>query len=759
MTTRSTGELATEIAALRARIAELERGQAEAVRAAEALARREVEAHQGAQRRLAELTTVQRVARAINSTLRLEEVFQAVVHQISEAFGYQMVSIHLATEDGLALQACVGYEKVIPFIPFNQGMTGRVARTGRAEFVRDASQDQDFLFARPDVRQGIIVPLRGHDGEVLGTLGIESTGEPVLTEVDLALLELLADQVSVAVANARLYTQATRRQEEAEELARVARTLTESLDSNEVGERIVQSVVRLFDSNTAVLRLLQADGSMVAIALAGPVREHYELGHVLPPGVGLPGRVVAEGRPLWSADVLGDPNLVLDVDLRRRISALGNRAALCVPLRAKSRIIGVLTIGHPDVRRFSPSEAALLQVFADQAAVALENSRLYGELQVALREVEASQQRVIQGERLRALGELAGGVAHDFNNVLAAIVGRAQLLLSQTEDPAQRRQLLIIEQAAMDGARTVRRIQEFTRMRRARPFQPVNLIQLVEEVLEVTRSRWRDEAHAHGLVYDVRVETDGAPLAAGDASELREALTNLVLNALDAMPQGGHLTVTVGVEPDQVVCVVRDTGVGMTDEVRQRVFDPFFTTKVEKGTGLGLSLVYGIVTRHGGAIEVWSRPGEGSAFTIRLPTAVELPPDRPSTPPPAAAPARILVVDDEPRVRDTLVEMLEKEGHSVVACPDGPSALARLATEPFDLVFSDLGMPVVSGWDVARRVKADHPATSVVLVTGWGDQIDPLEVGKRGVDFLVSKPFQRADVSAVVARALAGRDR
>jgi GAF domain-containing protein/ActR/RegA family two-component response regulator len=711
--------------------------------------------YEEAQRRLAELATVQRVARAINSTLRLEEVFQAVVHQISTAFGYRMVSIHLVTGDGLALQACVGYQQVIPLIPFDKGMTGRVARTGRAEFVRDATQDQDFLFAVPDVRQGIIVPLKGSDGRVLGTVGIESTGEPALSEADLTLLTLLADQISVAVANARFYAQATRRQAEAEELARTARTLAESLDTAEVGERILQSVVRLFNVHTATLRLLQPDGSLIAVGLGGPARQHYPTGHVLPARMGLPGRAVAEGRPVWVRDVRNEPDLTLTDDLRGRILATGNRASLAVPLSAKGKIVGTLTIGYAVVRDFSEGEVALLQALADQAAIALENSRLYGELQAALREVEASQQRVIQGERLRALGELAGGVAHDFNNTLAAIMGRAQLLLDRMEDPAIRRQLQVIEQAAMDGARTVRRIQEFTRMRRARPFQAVDLNQVVEEVVEVTRSRWRDEAQAQGLTFDVRVEASPVPPVAGDPSELREALTNLVLNALDAMPRGGRVGIRTAVDGSHVVCVVSDTGVGMSDEVRRRVFDPFFTTKAEKGTGLGLSLVYGIITRHGGEIDVRSQPGQGSAFTIRLPVGREIPEVQVSAAPARARPARILVIDDEEWVRETLVELLKRDGHTVVACADGLAGITRFQEEAFEVVFTDLGMPKLSGWEVARLVKLRRPATPVVLVTGWGDQIDPLEAQAQGVEFLIPKPFQSEEVSAVVARALA----
>jgi nitrogen-specific signal transduction histidine kinase/ActR/RegA family two-component response regulator len=401
---------------------------------------------------------------------------------------------------------------------------------------------------------------------------------------------------------------------------------------------------------------------------------------------------------------------------------------------------------------------ALLQTFADQAAVALENSRLYGDLRTALQAVEESQQRIVQGERLRALGEMAGGVAHDFNNVLAIIVGRAEVLLSETEDPELQRQLNVIIKVALDAAQTVKRIQEFTRVRRARPFQQVNVTQLVEEIVEVTRSRWKDEAQSKGIRYEVIIDAAPTPAVAGDPSEIREALTNIIFNALDAMPEGGRLTLTSGVDGDRAFCAITDTGVGMSDEIRQRIFDPFFTTKGERGTGLGLSVVYGIISRHNGSIDVQSRPGHGTTFTLTFP--VGEPPDR-ETPgwtglPRLKATGRVLVIDDEKDVGDVLRDLLTRDGHGVVVCAAADAGLATFQAEPFDLVITDLGMSGVSGWEVARQVKLGRPGTRVAMVTGWGDRIDPAEAEARGVDFVVSKPFKRDQIREVVAAALGG---
>jgi signal transduction histidine kinase len=449
------------------------------------------------------------------------------------------------------------------------------------------------------------------------------------------------------------------------------------------------------------------------------------------------------------------------------------KSMLVVPMKTpKGEVLGVLQLMNrrpergrrfaslDDISRaavpFSARSQDLAIALAAQGAVALENSRLYAELRAALATVEESQQRIIQSERLRALGEMAGGVAHDFNNVLAVVVGRAQLLQRQVAAPDLVRQLKIIEHVAQDGAQTVRRIQEFARMRRTRPWQHVDVNDVVREVVEATRPRWSDQAQVRGVKYEMKLDlAPGAPVT-GDPAELRETFLNLLFNALDAMPQGGSLTFSTRIEGDRVVCVVADTGVGMIEVVRQRCFEPFFTTKAEHGTGLGLSIAYGIVTRHGGEIEVWSRPGEGSRFTVRLPIGADAPPPPPEPPVPRAGrSARILVVEDETAVREVLVDVLGGQGHEVVACEDGMSALAHTGGRPFDLALVDLSMPGLSGWEVAKGLRAAQPGVPIALVTGWGDQIDFSEARARGIDYLMAKPFNVDDMTRLVAGVLA----
>jgi signal transduction histidine kinase/AmiR/NasT family two-component response regulator len=441
------------------------------------------------------------------------------------------------------------------------------------------------------------------------------------------------------------------------------------------------------------------------------------------------------------------PSVADTADLRETWSEVEWR----VPLTARGRDLGNMVARCHLPPGAAADEEQLLKLVARQVATAIENSRLYEHVTRTLHALEESQQRIVQGERLRALGEMAGGVAHDFNNVLAIIIGRAEVIAVDVDDPEIRRQIDVIIQAALDATQTVKRIQEFTRVRRSRDFRTVDVRQLIDEVLEMTRSRWKDEAEARGIRYEIRVKGDGVPPVEGEPSEIREALTNILFNALDAMPEGGSVTFTTGAKDGRVLCAITDTGIGMPEDVRQRVFDPFFTTKGERGTGLGLSVVYGIIARHGGEVDVESRLGHGTTFTMRLPTSARLVQGAAGAPAlPVARSARVLVVDDEPEILTALGDLLRHDGHVPTLCGDPEEAVALVERTPFDLVITDLGMPGLSGWDVARLVKLRAPATAVAMITGWSDRIDAEYARTNGVEHVIAKPFRRDDLRRVM---------
>jgi PAS domain S-box-containing protein len=714
------------------------------------------------QARLRESETLLELGQSVIPALDLAERMRLLARGASRAFGADTVGAYLADADGPRLFPVAGYHVPVSLrddlVRYVMPITGQpILEDGWAWRVPVSSLDMatdprvsSELRRRFPARSVVFAPITVEDRPIGALFLVWWQHQRVLSADELRLLGAICRHAALFMENARLYTEATGRAQEAQELARQARTLTENLDAAEVGRRTAESAQQMLGGIAATLRLVQPDRTLTLMASSG------DLDWILPRPLRLDGndliaRAVLGRAPVWSADVLQE------VTARRLHATAGSFSVLAVPLQAKGEVIGVLTIKDRAGRVFNEREVALLTAFADQAAIALENSRLYGDLRDALRRAEESHQRVVHGERLRALGELAGGVAHDFNNVLAIIVGRVEALLADSDNPDVQRHLDVILKVASDAGLTVQRIQGFARKRLARPGQSVDLNEVIDEVVEVTRSRWKDAAQARGVRYEMVVEHGEIPTIAGEAAELREALTNIVFNALDAMPSGGTVSLTTRRSGDSVFCAVRDTGIGMPDAARRRVFDPFFTTKGERGTGLGLSVVYGIVTRHGGSIEVESRLGRGTTFTIRLPIRVPVS-ETELAPPPGtmSRKGRVLVVEDEDEVREILANVLRSDGHAVVACEDGDRALAALESEDFDLVITDLGMPGLSGWDVARAVKELRPGTPVAMVTGWSEQIDPATSVTEGVDYLIAKPFRRQEIRVMVAAALGG---
>ena len=309
--------------------------------------------------------------------------------------------------------------------------------------------------------------------------------------------------------------------------------------------------------------------------------------------------------------------------------------------------------------------------------------------------------------------------------------------------------------AARDGAQAVRRVQEFTRIRHDEPLTALDINAVLGDVIELTRMAWEVDSKQRGVTIQVHRSLAARQSIAGNASELREVLTNLILNAADAMPSGGDLFVNSEDEDGGVVIRVRDTGVGMDAGTRGRIFDPFFTTKTGKGTGLGLSVAYGIVTRHRGAITVESEPHAGAEFVLRFPSC-----EAPRLEPPAAPSAgpvasyRVLVVDDEEPVAGVLAETLRDLGQEVTSAIGGREGIEMFERVQPHVIFSDLGMPDVNGWDLALAVKERRPETRMVLVTGWSSQIEPGAARSRGVDFILPKPFSLDDVERVLREAV-----
>lgn len=400
------------------------------------------------------------------------------------------------------------------------------------------------------------------------------------------------------------------------------------------------------------------------------------------------------------------------------------------------------------------------------AAQAAQAENHVKELSHYITEQERIREQFSQMEKLSALGELASGVAHDFNNTLSGILGRAQLL-QRTDDPEKlKRGLDIIIKTAEDGAKTVKRIQDFARQRRDHDFELVSIDQILLDASEITRPRWKNCAEASNIHITLNLQIGSNGMVMGDDSELREVLVNMVFNAIDAMPEGGTLSLTTRNVDDSVLIRVVDTGVGMYPEVRSRIFDPFFTTKGKAGLGLGLAVSFGIIRRHGGNIEVDSHYGKGTEFRITLPLAkvaeksvktVETSVvESPQTAPPVVPSderlrTRLLVVDDESFVRELLGDILEGEQCDVYLAESGSEALSVFREREFDGIFTDVGMPGMSGWELAREIRQINKAIPIAVITGWGEAVGSNEVKAAGVDWVVAKPFTADRITELVS--------
>lgn len=463
-----------------------------------------------------------------------------------------------------------------------------------------------------------------------------------------------------------------------------------------------------------------------------------------------------------------------DLPLMKKFSQAGIFSTLATPLVIEGKTFGVLVLQRRPSEGFSAPELEFIQGLSAHVAQAVQQAQLYQDLQAAYNELRQTQQAVMQQERLKALGQMASGVAHDINNALSPIVGFVELitLTEPNLSPVTQKHLNYIKTAGEDVAHIVERLREFYRPRTAREtLAMLNINRVVKQAADLTRPRWRDMPQSLGLMIQLRLDcSPDVPEFAGIEAEIRESLTNLILNAVDAMPAGGTITIRtraieLGMQKRErvsthVVLEVTDTGVGMDEETRRRCLEPFFSTKGRRGTGLGLAMVYGVMERHEGKIEIDSEPGMGTTVRLVFPLA-QL---KPSQPAPAAedmppGPFHILCVDDEPLLRELVQEMLERDGHSVETADGGPAGVeafraARRDDKPFDVVVTDLGMPYMDGREVAATIKRESPGTPVVMLTGWGAFMKDDADAVAQADGILSKPPRIREIRAMLRKVV-----
>ncbi|HEX3624193.1 MAG TPA: ATP-binding protein [Verrucomicrobiae bacterium] len=516
----------------------------------------------------------------------------------------------------------------------------------------------------------------------------------------------------------------------------------------------------LFDAETEMLKVLTRAPQSKSIAAALKVPDSFPVDDTA-------FRPCLNGEMVYLAD-LGK----VDYPMAKKTSEAGFSSSIGVPLVIEGKTFGLFVFMRKERDGFSRAERDFIRGLSAHVAMAIHQAQLYQNLQKAYNDLSRSQQSLMQQERLKALGQMASGVAHDINNALSPVIGFADLI-GMTEpalSDASKKHLLYIKTAGEDVAHIVKRLRDFYRPRSERePLQAINLGILVKQVIDMTQPRWRDIPQANGTNIEVRQELgEVAPEFAGIESEVREALTNLILNAVDALPRGGTITVRTsamerpvknGDVSMQAVLEVSDTGVGMDEQTQKRCLEPFFSTKGKRGTGLGLAMVYGVAERHQGKIEIESALGKGTTMRLVFPvrnlaifqTTESADNDQP--PPPM----RILCIDDEPALRILIHEMLLRDGHNIEMADGGQAGIdafraALKRKTPFDVVVTDLGMPAVDGNVVARTIKSESSTTPVIMLTGWGVFLKNEGDLPSEVDAILSKPPRIKEIRNMLRR-------
>ena len=654
-------------------------------------------------KRLGELTILYEIMKISASTLDLDEVVKKIIDSLKSFFKFEALGILWVDENTRRLLPHPASNHELSMrdmeklkLCVGKGITGWVAEKGEPLLVNDVRKDGRYICGDERISSEMCLPLKLGQ-KVIGVIDVQSRELNAFTENDLRLFTIASRQIATIIENIRL-------QDEIKQSEERYRTVVETaLD----GVCVIGRDYRFKYVNE---KFADIQGHNREELIGAELRDYLDDESK---------RLLADREDQRKRGV--EPSPYFELNILRKDGGM---------------------------RRVEVSAQNIKDSKGDVNTIAILKD---------ITDKKRMEEQLLQTEKLRALGEMASGVAHDFNNALAAILGNTELLLHTAKDEDLRGSLKVIEKVARESARTVKRLQEFTRKRVHQELFKINVNDVIIDAIEITKPKWKDEAQAKGIHIDMASKFVEISTVIGDASELREVITNMIFNAIDAMPEGGRIEIQAFQKRGKVYIQISDTGVGMAEEVRKKIFEPFFTTKPFSNAGLGLSMSYGIVKRFGGEIEVESILGHGTTFTIILPIGLE---GKEQLTVPSIMKrereARILVIDDEETVRSVLSRILSQVKHRVTVAENGEEGIRLFKEEGFDIVLTDLGMPGISGWEVGKTIKRMSPRTPVGMITGWGE-VNQATIKENGIDFVISKPFQFNQILKVIDETIASK--
>jgi PAS domain S-box-containing protein len=550
-------------------------------------------------------------------------------------------------------------------------------------------------------------------------------------------------------------------------------SITHAIGAHQQASKVFDVVLRSLEQSLGIdfgcIALYDVEPAQITVTYVGPAsaRRGREIGIAEHTRLAVDAEALARcvrGELVYLADL----ELATHSPFCTRLLSGDLHALVAAPLMIEDEIFGLLLAARRAPHSFSVDDCEFLRQLASHVALATQKARLYDTLEAAYQDLRQTQHTVMQQERLRALGQMASGIAHDINNALSPAALYAQSLLQHEGNLSERSRehLAVIQRAIEDVAQTVQRMRAFYTPRGLElTLAPVDLNQLLTMVIEMTRARWSNMPQEKGIVVEVKQDlAPDLPRILGAESEVRDALTNLMLNAVDALPEGGLIELRTRLDDagGKVIVEIQDNGIGMSETTRLRCMEPFYTTKGERGTGLGLALVFGMLQRHGGELEIDSELGKGSTLRLIFPAAplgATARQPQSAVPPP---PLRLLLVDDDPLVLTSLRDSLQIEGHEVTTSDGGQQGIeafaeAHAAGNPFDVVITDLGMPHVDGRKVAARIRQIDPRVPVIMLTGWGHRLMATDDKPEHVDRVLSKPPRMAELRATLGELARAR--
>lgn len=601
--------------------------------------------------------------------------------------------------------------------------------------------------------QGIDLPEEGDprfyavpmtiENQILGVVCVLSSLPPDETEGlrrEVEFVKSAVNYLSPIVRNVQRYE---RRIAEVELYLDLLADFSSRLSSQEGVESIIDRIViespRMVGVGRCMLLTVSEDGEYLMLRASNEDLSKYgDITSVKIPIKGKLKEVLESKKPIV---LKGLQDIPKGGEAHRRLRI---KTALVLPILADDEPIGLMTFDSPgEEMEFDRDDEIFARIISLVVTLALYRVRV-------IEKIRQEHQEELRLMRLKSLGEMASGVVHDLNNALSGVVGYIQLLKARVDDPELRRFAEIAERSAKDTVAIVQRMRAFYKEQESARVT-LDLNRLIGDVIEMTKPRWKNMPEAKGIQIEIVTDFESIPMIEGQESELRQLFTNLIFNAVDAMPDGGKIAIKTRRRGRYAIVEVSDTGVGMDEETKSRIFEPFFTTKPE-GSGLGLSICRRIVAEHGGSIEVESVPGKGTTFTVTLPIAeAYLKAEAGETEGRPISPKRVLIVDDEKVVRQVITDMLSELGHESVTAENGLEGLETFRKERFDLVLVDLGMPGMNGLQLARLMRSIDDQTPIVLLTGWGDTIDEEEVGRHGIWKVISKPVRMEELRDLIA--------